>query len=107
MNSAERFINFYEEQPPLLFVNELKKSIHEKKPENFTRTESEADEVFVSGAYIINEFADEENLLEIAFDDFNLFLDIYEIKGNGFPIYIRKEKTDCFAEWYSSWAKYP
>ena len=96
MNQAERFKGFYEEQPPILFVDELKTPLHTKAPNWFNRENICSGEVLVKGAYIINEFEDNEGLLETAFNDFNLFLEIYKIKGNKFPIYVKKENTDCF-----------
>ncbi|MBE7027177.1 MAG: hypothetical protein E7410_06440 [Ruminococcaceae bacterium] len=96
MNTESRFKQFYEKQPPLLFVDELKSPVHTTAPDWFKREVFDDTEVLAKGAYIVDNFCDAEGLLETAFDDFNLFLDIYKIKGNSFPIYIQKEKTDCF-----------
>ncbi len=96
MNIAERFEKFYEKQPPLLFIDELKAPLHTKVPEWFKREKADCGEVVAKSAYIINEFTDDEGLLETAFEDFNLFLEVYKINGNEFPIYIKKENTDCF-----------
>lgn len=90
---------FYEEQPPLLFIDELKSPVHQTKPDWFNRTEKEADEADVHGIYIVNNFPDNENLLQTAKDDFTLFSKIYEIGGNEYPVYLEYGKTSKFEEY--------
>ena len=70
---------FFDKQPPLLFVEELRKPLHTGKPKWFFRTEISADEVCVQGAFLLNTFPDEEKLLETATEDFNVFLSLYGI----------------------------
>ena len=89
---------FYEEQPPLLFVEELKSPVHKEKPVWFNRTEIKNGEVAVNGIYIINNFPDEECLLKTATDDFKLFTEIYEINGKKYPVYLEYAKTSKFEE---------
>lgn len=100
MKISERFNAFYEEQPPLKFIDELKSPIHQKKPEWFGNRALNDGEVSADGAYLDISFSDAEGVLEAAFDDFNLFLNVYKMRGNKFPIYIRKEKTSCFEEFF-------
>ncbi len=87
---------YYYKQPPLLFVDELRKPVHEMKPEWFVRTQPLANEVCVQGAFVVCDFQDEEGLLETALTDFSSFLNIYGIAGRDYPFYIRRGSTDCF-----------
>ncbi len=83
-------------QPPLSFVEELKKPVHTKKPERFGREQLRQGEVSVKGAFLQNEFPDEEHLLDTATDDFLLFLQIYGVAGEQYPIRLVKGETACF-----------
>ena len=96
MNMTEYFEAFYEPQPQMLFIDELKTPLHQSRPEFFVREVPENGEVLAKGMQVINEFPDEEGLLETAFSDFELFRDVYGMKGDKFPLYIRKEPTRCF-----------
>jgi len=96
MNSFE---NFYEPQPPLSFIDELKSPFHKEKPSWFNRTIKENNEANANGIYIINNFPDEEKLLETAVKDFTLFSTIFEINGKSYPVYLEYEKTDKFEEY--------
>lgn len=87
---------FFDKQPPLLFVEELRKPLHTYKPKWFSRTEISAGEVYVQGTYLVNYFPDEEKLLETATEDFNFFLSLYGIAGDRYPIKIVKYPTQCF-----------
>lgn len=91
-----RIDSFFDKQPPLLFVDELKKPVHLVKPSWFKRREAADDEVLVDGAYLSNSFPDEEGLLETATADFNRFLTLYEVAGNRYPIRIVKGETTVF-----------
>lgn len=77
----------------------MKKPVHTEKPLWFVRTKPEEGEVFANGVYVLNEFEDKEGVLERAFEDFDLFLTIYGIKGDRFPIYIKAGQTSCFEEY--------
>lgn len=87
---------FYYDQPPLLFVDELKKPLHEKKPAWFIERAPRDGEVAVQGAYLVNEFSDPELLLETAVADFDTFLRVYEMAGDRYPIYLQQGETPCF-----------
>ena len=79
---------FFDKQPPLSFVEELKEPLHKKKPDYYGKREIENGELDVKGLYIANRFDDDpDNLLETIYTDFNKFLDVYEIGGARFPIY--------------------
>ena len=77
-------------------MDELRKPVHMEKPEWFCRTTPDYGEVSAMGAYLMNEFPDEEKLLETAVADFNIFLQVYGIGGDAYPIKCVKRKTDCF-----------
>lgn len=87
---------FFDKQPPLSFVDELRKPLHMQKPKWFGRTELKEGEVCASGAYVIHEFPDDEKLLETAIEDFCFFLSLYNVAGNQYPIRIVKRPTQCF-----------
>ncbi len=88
---------FFDKQPPLSFVEELKKPLHAEKPAGYgTRTASEK-EIDASGIYLAELYADDpDNLLETIYTDFEKFTTLYEIAGKRFPVYLKKEATDCF-----------
>jgi len=95
----ETFAEFYKEQPPLLFIEELKSPFHKEKPDWFNRKEIKTDEVSVKGIYIVNNFPDRENLLETAVCDFELFTDIFEIRGKDYPLVLEYCETAVFEEY--------
>ena len=87
---------FYYDQPPLEFVEELKKPYHEKKPEGFGRKACRDGEICADGIFIdCGDFADSE-LLATVFLDFENFAKIYEINGNRYPVLLKKVDTDTY-----------
>ncbi|MCL2517404.1 MAG: hypothetical protein FWF15_02460 [Oscillospiraceae bacterium] len=78
---------YFEKQPPLAFLEELKQPIHTGKPAYFNKNE-------INGLYL-RSFPNEP-LLETIYKDFNLFLKVYEIAGNNYPIDIVYAETECF-----------
>ena len=93
---STRIDPYFYKQPPLLFVDELRKPIHVVKPEWFGRNELGNGEVSAAGAFLMNEFPDEEGLLETAVDDFNLFLQVHDARGERYPIRMIYKETECF-----------
>jgi len=87
---------FFYKQPPLLFVEELKKPLHSEKPDWFCRSVPDAGEVSTAGMYLHREFPDNEGLLETAIADFEAFLSVYEISGNRYPVKLAYRETECF-----------
>lgn len=87
---------FYYKQPPLSFVGELKRPVHEEKPDWFVRIHASEGEVCVSGAFILCDFPDDEKLLDTALEDYTLFLNVYGIAGDRYPIHITKGETECY-----------
>ncbi len=87
---------FFEKQPPLRFVEELKQPVHREKPAWFTTKDPGDGEVSVTGAYLVKEFSDTDGLLETAYADFDRFLQLYTIAGDRYPIRIVYEDTPVF-----------
>ena len=79
---------FYNDQPPLLFIDALRAPLHTKRPEGFGARQKKAGETDANGIYIDTAFSDPEGLLDTAYADFKLFCNIYGISGNRFPIKI-------------------
>lgn len=86
-------------QPESTFIEDLKKPLHMEKPSHFGKRKPQADEIDMSGMYLVCEFSDHLELLETAFNDFYHFLDVYEIRGNRFPVTVVYGDTSCFEEY--------
>ena len=91
---------FFFRQPPLSFVEELKKPVHEEKSSFFTRTEAREGEISVSGMVLCPDFPDPQGLLETAYADFRRFLAVFEIAGDRYPVTVRQGETSCFEEYH-------
>ncbi|MDD5604248.1 MAG: hypothetical protein PHG48_09295, partial [Eubacteriales bacterium] len=87
---------FFDKQPPLKFLELLRKPVHGERISSFRKREACEGEVLAEGAYISTEFRDSKGLLETAHDDFRKFLDVYGISGNRYPIIIKFGNTGCF-----------
>ncbi len=84
-------------QPEKTFVEELKKPVHSLKHPYFGPRSIEEGEVDVSGMYLMPEFEDE--LLETAYADFNVFLTVYKMGGTHYPVITRRGETSVFEEY--------
>lgn len=93
------FDEFFDRQPEPLFIDDLKKPVHEKKPDGFGKRAIEPDEIDMSGMYLDIAFPDSEGLLETAYKDFKTFLEVYEAGGKDYSVTIRKSATSCFEEY--------
>ena len=88
---------FFEAQPPLSFVEDLKKPLHLKKPKNYGTRERTEQEIDARGLFIAEFFPDDpDGLLETIYDDFKRFTACFEIAGNRFPVVLKKGETECF-----------
>lgn len=87
---------FYEKQPPLEFVEELKQPVHREKPFWFRPREAGEGEALAAGAWLKDEFPDPEGLLDTAREDFVRFLELYGIRGDRYPIRLVQGETECF-----------
>ncbi|MBQ7037472.1 MAG: hypothetical protein IJN74_08330 [Clostridia bacterium] len=96
MIRTEKFDEFFNRQPEREFVNLLKEPVHTYKPATFGKRAIEEGEINASGMYLTGDFPDPEGVLETAYDDFNLFLNVYEIAGKEYPVRLAKGETRCF-----------
>lgn len=87
---------YYYDQPPLEFVEELKKPFYQKKPDGFNTRDIRVGEASALGIYLDEgDFKDCE-LLTTAYGDFEYFANLYEIGGDKYPVEIKKVDTDTF-----------
>lgn len=87
------------EQPEYSFIDELCTPIHTEKPALFGKRSLEEGEIDLSGMYLVCNFDDKDGLLETAYDDFNKFLNVYEISGNNYSVTTEFKLTSCFEEY--------
>lgn len=80
---------FFDEQPPIEFVEELRRPVHEMAPENFGRGVPGDGEVSVTGLYIKEYFPTDGELLATAYADFERFAEVTKIGGREYPILIK------------------
>lgn len=88
---------FFEKQPPLSFVDQLKKPLHTVCPKYYGKSCLETGEVDAHGLYLASQYPDDpEGLLETVYTDIKEFFRVYGIGGDRYPIKIVKGKTECF-----------
>lgn len=96
MIRTEKFDEFFNRQPQRGFVDLLKEPVHTYCPPSFGKRSIEKGEVDASGMYLCGDFPDPEGVLETAYADFNLFLNVYKIGGDRYPVRLIKGETKCF-----------
>ncbi len=88
---------FFDKQPELSFIEELKRPLHAKAPKNYGNRPIKDGEFEVGGIYIAKKYPDDpENLLETVYTDLDLFFKVYGIGGERYPIVIKKGETEKF-----------
>ncbi len=88
---------FFDKQPPLSFIEDLKKPLHVKAPDYYGKREIGENEIDAHGIYLDTLYPDDpDGLLETVYSDIKLFFDIYGIAGDKYPIKIEKGETECF-----------
>lgn len=90
---------FFDKQPPMLFIDDLKKEYHSEKPVPFGPRAKADNEIEVIGLYLSKEFEDKEGLLETVYEDFEKFIAICEIKGDKIPVRTVYKETSTFEEY--------
>lgn len=90
---------FFSDQPPMKFVEELKKPLHSEKIEGFGTKGPGKGEVDASGAYLECHFDDPKGLLETSYADFYKFLTVNGAEGSRFPIVTEYTQTPVFEAW--------
>ncbi|MBE5749540.1 MAG: hypothetical protein E7346_01555 [Clostridiales bacterium] len=70
---------FKDKQPKQEFIKELTRPVHEKKSLGFNKRAAKDTELKLSAVNLNFTFPDPENLLDTIYDDFKLFLKVFEI----------------------------
>ena len=97
MISTPRIDPFFDRQPPMSFIDELRRPLHEEKPPYYGKRAPKKGEFDANGIYISQPYSDDpEGLLETVYRDIDRFLDVYGIGGDRYPIVIKKGKTEKF-----------
>lgn len=95
---TEKTDPFFEKQPALQFLEDLKTPLHKEKVKSFGTGIAGAGEISAAGMYLRKEFFDAEGLLDTAYTDFENFLQTYGLQGSSFPVTVRQGKTGTFEE---------
>ena len=67
---------FFDKQPPLSFVEDLKKPLHTSAPEYYGKREKDENEIDAHGLYLDTLYPDDpDGLLETVYADIKLFFD--------------------------------
>ena len=86
---------FFTDQPPLSFIEDLKKPVHTYRPANWNTRTAKDGEVFMPSICLVREFPDPKGLLDTMYEDFNLFLSVYNLAGGEYPIRTVLGVTPC------------
>ena len=87
---------WFDKQPPMTFIDELKTPLHSQKPAGFGLRAIAQGEADVSGLWLDWNFPDPKGLLETIDADLNLFITLCGIAGDRYPIRIVEGETPCF-----------
>ena len=90
---------FRDKQPKMTFTEELSKPLHTEMPPRWNSAPVKEGEIDFSEVDLVFDFKDE--LLETAYADFKVFLDVMQIKvcKNGKKLITKRGITDCFEEY--------
>lgn len=87
---------FFDKQPPMFFVEDLKKPLHSDAPKRWNIRPPAENEILIHSARLSAEFEDPHHLLDTAYDDFQLFLRYAGIGEGAYPIRTQYAPTECF-----------
>ena len=97
MKRINKLDYYFDKQPPLTFIEELKKPYHQCKPTGYGTRPIAPGEIDAHGLHLAVRYPnDPEGLLETIYADFDRFLEVYEIGGNAFPVTLCHGTTPCF-----------
>ncbi|MBR6747441.1 MAG: hypothetical protein IKM07_00770 [Clostridia bacterium] len=96
---------WFDKQPPLSFIEDLKTPVHMAPPADFGKRAVASGEVCVKGLWIDNQFPDPNGLLVTVIEDFDRFACICGIEGESFCIRIVEGETPCFEAYSISVSK--
>ncbi|MBE6931601.1 MAG: hypothetical protein E7463_15135 [Ruminococcaceae bacterium] len=99
MRYREAIDPFFDNQPPLSFVEDLKKPMHICRPARWNVRPAAGSEVFVPSIRLEKDFPDPDGLLDTMYDDFSLFLKVYGHDGGTYPIRTVCGASDCHEAW--------
>lgn len=88
---------FFDKQPPLTFIDELRTPMYQSAPDGWGSRERKEDEVDASGVYIATPCF--EPLLETSWASFARFAHIYKIEGTRYPVRITRIVTEHAESW--------
>lgn len=77
---------FFEKQPPIKFIENLKRPVHETPPPNFGHGKPQSGEISSHGFYIREKYPDPYGLLETSYADFEVFGKVSGAWGESYPI---------------------
>ena len=87
---------FFSDQPPMRFMEDLKKPLWQEKPCGFGKRMPAEGETDVSGLYLDARFPDPEGLLKTIYDDFARFLSVMDLSGDRVPVRGQEAETSVF-----------
>ncbi len=91
---------WFDRQPPLAFVELLKRPLHSEVPPHWNGRAPLSGEVDAAGAFPVRGFPDEEGLLDTAYADFERFAALHcQAEGKRYPIVTRFGETDAFEDY--------
>ncbi len=96
----ERIDRFFNEQPPLKFIDELRSPLFTKKPKDFGKRKMKSGEISAMGCYLDFDFPDEKGYLETSVSDFEGFIGLFEIGGADYKIKVRYGITPKYESYY-------
>lgn len=80
---------FMDKQPPVEFLDDLTRPMHNTTPERWNQRSSDMNEVFIPAAKLVIDFPDPENVLETAYEDFLSFMKASLIEDGGFAFQVQ------------------
>ncbi|MBQ5390055.1 MAG: hypothetical protein IIU58_04030, partial [Clostridia bacterium] len=88
---------FFDKQPEMKFVDDLKRPLHTKAPAYYGTRAAKSSEFDAGRIYIAQKYPDDpDGLLDTVYQDLDLFFQVYGIGGNQYPIRITKGETEKF-----------
>ena len=59
MKTFGRIDPFFDKQPPMSFIDELRRPLHEEKPPYYGKRDAKSGEIDVSGLYVAKKYPDD------------------------------------------------
>ena len=88
---------FFDRQPDLSFIEDLKQPLHATAPAYYGQRTATGNEFNANGLYIAEKYPeDPDGLLDTVYADLDRFFKVYGIGGSRYPIHIVKGETQKF-----------